>query len=247
MTAGTFDIEPSLRQQFTFGHIALIIGVTLLLTGFLFVKDPQYFSLHLHNGSGSVNPTQTAPRYQPYAAAPQPEVLGASTEANTGPEVLNEDGTLSSATDPGDVLGDSTALLATDLAAINVKTTKPTQENVAAYLDTMLYWESTAIDQTAFEAALTSNNQTQINTQIQSMQTMLHYLQGMVVPADAAQLHKLKIVQYRSAIILLQNFSQADSNPQLVTDQLGLFLSSQQQQDQETLNLQQKYNLLANE
>jgi hypothetical protein len=235
--------QPKLRSQFTPGHIALIAGVLLLLGVFLFVKDPQYFKINFHHASAPSAQAAIASRYQPYVPAVQPAVLGASTLDSQGPEVLQEDGSVASASDPGAVLGANTQQLETDLAAINVKTVASTSAGVDNYLQSMSYWESTSIDQTQFEAALTSKNPAQINTQIQKMQTMLYYLENMTVPADAAQLHKLKIAQYRSSVTLLQNFSQADSNPQLVTDQLGVFLQSQEQQDQEAAALRQKYNL----
>ncbi len=236
------DQTQPLHHQFTRGHVSLIFGALLVLATFLFIKDPQYFRLSAFSNNEPAD-NRVALQYQPYVVPAQPAVLGASTNDNVGPEIINEDGTVESAVDAGSVLGANTDRLETDLTTIMVRTTASNSAAASEYLQSMSYWETTAIDQNEFEAALTSNNQAQINTQSAKMETMLYYLEGMVVPFDAAQLHKLKIAQYRSAITLLRNFSQADDNPELVADELGVFLESQEQQDAEVAGLQQKYNL----
>ena len=68
-------------------------------------------------------------------------------------------------------------------------------------------------------------------------------LQKLVPPQGFVNLDKLKIIEYNSAIALLQDFSQMDTNPELVGGDLEQFLTSQQQLSDEITSVAQKYNL----
>ncbi len=101
--------------------------------------------------------------------------------------------------------------------------------------------EVSAVDSTAFKSALTSNDQTQINEQAQKLISVRDALQRLSVPVSLVKLQQLKIVQYTAAVNLLQNFSQTDSNPTLVEENLMQFLKSQEDLDSENILVAQKF------
>ena len=95
-----------------------------------------------------------------------------------------------------------------------------------------------------FETALVSKDPNQTQAQINILNQVQASLGNMQVPTSAEKLHKLKIAQYGTAIDLLKNFYQADSNPEYVAGKLTQFMDIQKQQDTETQNLFKQHPLL---
>jgi hypothetical protein len=68
-------------------------------------------------------------------------------------------------------------------------------------------------------------------------------LQKLLVPEGLVKWDQLNIIQYNAAIGLLQNFTQANNNPELVSQYLGQFLKSQQDLQTEGQTIAARYNL----
>ncbi|MEK7161540.1 MAG: hypothetical protein AAB729_02515, partial [Patescibacteria group bacterium] len=94
-----------------------------------------------------------------------------------------------------------------------------------------------------FETALSSGNQQLINAQAQKLNAVKEALQKLFVPQSLVKLQKLKIIQYSASVGVLQNFTQADTNPELVGKYLQEFLKSQQDLDTENTLVAEKFNL----
>jgi hypothetical protein len=134
-----------------------------------------------------------------------------------------------------------------DANKILVKEIPDSQEAIQKYVSDVQNLELTVIDNAEFETALSSQDEEKIKTQAGKFLELKTKLLEQLVPQSFVNLHKYKIAQYSAAIELLNNFNQADSNPELVSRDLGLFLNAQQQQEAEAANLSAKFNLIQNE
>jgi hypothetical protein len=209
------------------------------------MKNPQLFDLFKTRPAQSASGMRV-PKYYAYAAPAedsQPMVAGASTEPS-GPSVINEDGSLSPAVDVGEVLGAGTEDLDFIASAIEVKPVADSEEGIQKYFIFSRQLETDFLDNAEFERALTSGSQAEIDRQTGKLEQIKNSLEDYSqVPESLARFHKLNIVQYRAAMNLLKNFLKADENPEMVTRTLGEFLQAQQEQQQELLQLSQKYNI----
>ncbi len=218
-----------IKTQFNRGHFGLIAIALIVLGGLSIAQGHNVFSKFSKSdtkeGSGL---------YYAYVSEPVPNVLGDDTIPD-GPSVINEDGTVSSLNDFGDVLGSNSDSPDIDVEAIavNISSDKWT---VKDYLDATFLAES-AIKPGEFETALVSNDAAQTAAQIQLLRSVQIKLQQMSVPDFAVKLHKLKIAQYMTAVDLLNNYYQADSNPEYVSEKLNQFIDMQKLQETETQNL----------
>ena len=224
------------------GHFATVVGVMVLLVGMTWLSKPEFFSLK-NNSTVAADPN--APHYYAYVPPaddlPQPEVLGAST--NEGPSIINEDGTVSPADTSGEVLGASTNDPQLSLDSITVATVPDSDASIKRYLSDDQAIETGPIESGGFDEALSSGDQNLMNQQVARLTPIRNALQKIKVPAGFLTLEKLKIIQYNSAIALLQNFGQMNQNPQLVGQGLQDYLTSQQQLSDEINSVAQKYNL----
>lgn len=223
------------------GHFGAVVMTMVLILGMSWMEKPELFSLK--KSTSMLSEDQNVPRYYAYvppATDSQPEVLGAST--NPGPSVINEDGSVSPV-DMGEVLGASTKDVVLSLDSVKVNAVADSPEAIQKYLAGSDAIKNGPIDNIAFETALSSNNQNLINEQAKKLIAINDDLQKLLVPFGLVKLHKLTIIQYHSAIGVLQNFTQADSNPELVGQYLQEFIKSQQDLDAETSAVAVKYNL----
>jgi hypothetical protein len=241
-------IIPSPVEHVTMGHLATIAGTIVLLLVFTFVKNPQIFSLHKTEATVSVD-DPSVPRYYAYvppAELQQPMVAGANTEPE-GPSLINEDGSITSAAGSGEVLGISTDQMNLNLDSVIVASeVSNSPEAVKKYLAATELVEENYINNSDFEIALSSQDQVKIDVQVKKIQGIILDLQKISVPHAAVALHKNKIVQYNAAITVLQNFINADDNPELVSQALGVFLQAEDTIGNETSKLYSTYSL-ANE
>lgn len=229
-----------------FGHLSAVLFVAVLLVGFSWLKNPQLFSIFQKQTVVADN--SDVPQYYAYvppASVEQPLVAGASTQTDGGPMVINEDGSVTSAVDAGSVLGDSTAASATELSLAQIQVTQipDSPEAFQNYISQSGAIENGFINNSDFEAALSSGDQTQINAQALKLQTIVDNLEKLQVPASFVNLQKLKILQYSDGVLLLNNFTDADNNPQLVGQYLTEFMQSQDDLSNESVALEQKYNI----
>jgi hypothetical protein len=169
-----------------------------------------------------------------------PLVAGANT--NDGPSVINEDGTVSQV-DMGEVLGASTEGVVLSLDEVKVNTIADSSEAIKNYFVQANSIEAGVVDSGEFETALSSNNQKLIDAQAQKLNAVKDALQKLSVPQSLVRLQKLKIIQYSASVGVLQNFTQADTNPELVGKYLQEFLKSQQDLDAENSLVAEKFNL----
>lgn len=217
------------KQNFHFGHLSLVLSVTVLLLGISWMKNPDLFAVFKSESNSSL--ASNLPRYyayQPPAELSQPLIAGASTEP-VGPMVINEDGTISSAVEVGDVLGVDTVSINLNLEAIPVKEVSDSDENFKTYISAMNEIEGGYLDSSKFESALASAEQAQIDQQAEVIQNIVGKINNSAVPKSFAQLHKLKILQYYSAIEILKHFTTADENPELINKNLTVFLQTEQE------------------
>jgi len=226
------------------GHFGVVLTAMVLLLGVSWMKNPELFSFNKTNAQ----PVSEAdvPQYYAYVQPPedtQPLVAGAST--NQGPGVISDDGSnnVLPVDNTGQVLGASTQDVQLPLENIKVNPVADSDAAIKKYLTDSRKIEIAPIDNAAFEAALSSGNQQSINLQSQQLISIRDSLQKLLVPAGLVKFQQLKIAQYNAAIGVLQNFTQADQNPQLVGDYLQQFLKSQQDLQTETSAVAQKYNL----
>lgn len=220
------------------GHFTIILGSILVLAGFTFMEKPELFKFKKQD----LSLEQNVPKYYAYVAdnVPEPLVAGAST--NQGPSIINEDGTISQV-DMGQVLGASTQNVELSLDDIKVKTIPDSQEAVEKYLEEVKNISNGPIDNTDFESALSSSDQNLINEQAKKLILIRDQINSLPAPLSLVKLAKLTVIQYDSAIGVLQNFTKADDQPELVGKYLQAFLKAQQDLDQENNLVATKYNL----
>ena len=232
------EISPHIH----WGHFGTVMGVLVLLIGMTWLSKPELFSFK-NNSAVAADPN--TPHYYAYVPAaddlPQPEVLGASTDQ--GPSIINEDGSVSPADTAGQVLGANTNDPQLSLDSITVVTVPDSDASIKRYLSDDNSIETAPIESGDFEAALSSGDQNLMNQQAAKLTPVRDALQKLKVPAGFATLQKLKIIQYNSAIALLQNFGQLNQNPDLVGQNLQDYLTVQQQLADEINSVAQKYNL----
>jgi hypothetical protein len=238
------EAQPSqTSSSISWGHFGIIMMAIVLVVGMSWMEKPDLFDFH--KASELALAQQNAPHYYAYvppASDQQPEVLGASTNP-TGPSIINDDGTVSPV-DMGQILGASTQDVQLSLDSVKVNQVPDSNEAITEYFTKAKVLEISPVDTAAFQSALTSNDQAQINQQAQKLIGVRDSLQKLLVPQGLVKLQQLKIIQYSSAIILLQNFSQADNNPTLVDQNLMQFIKSQQDLDTENVSVAQKYGSL---
>lgn len=224
------------------GHFGLVFGVAVLLLTVSWVKNPQLFSvLNFHN-TGTKYSETNVPRYYAYevpAEFNQPQVAGASTQ-DQGPMIINDDGSVTPV-DIGKVLGASTKGVELSLDSVKVNTVSDSELSIKKYFDASKALEQGAINQADFASALNSGNQEQINVQANKLILVKVQLGKLAVPQSLVKLQKLKIIQYESAIALLQNFTLADQNTDLIGQNLQQFLKSQEDLDAENAIIAQKF------
>lgn len=230
-------------ESIHFGHLGLILAVAFLLVGITWMKNPGIFSGNkLQNGGAEVSGLPRYVAYEPPAELTKPMVAGASTE-NSGPMVINEDGSLSPVLNSGQVLGTLIGDATLDLSTITVKEISDNEEAIKNYFKQAAKIESSYIDSTAFESALVSGQQGQIDAEAEKLKTIQRNLLDLPVPKSLVKLQKLKIAQYVAAVNILNNFTNADQNPELVGQYLSQFLKAQQDLDTENTLIMQKFNI----
>jgi len=231
-------LEPS-SGSVNLGHLGVVVFSLLLLLGMTWLKQPQLFSIKKSVSMA----TNDAPKYYAYVQPAEdavPLVAGAST--NDGPSVINEDGSVSQV-DMGEVLGAATEGVVLSLDDIKIKTIPDSFEAAKNYFLEVNNIENKSLNNAEFETALSSNNQNLINQQAQKLTAISEALQKVSAPTSLAKLHKLKIVQFNSTVGVLENFTQADNNPELVGKYLQEFLKSQEDLDSENALVAEKFNL----
>lgn len=210
------------------GHLASVFFVALFLLSVTWFKQPELFNFSKHEATVS---SANLPKYYAYetpAELNQPLVAGAST-AGQGPMIIGEDGSLSDARDIGNVLGLSTEEYNLELDKIKVNKLVPaTVENEKAYLLRTDELENEFINTQSFQTALTNLDQKLIDEEVVKVEKIISSLNTLAVPESLQLLHKYKLIQYQSAVVILQNFINADANPELVGSALGVFLKAQQ-------------------
>lgn len=222
------------------GHFGTIMAAIVLLAGITWMQKPQLFSFKKNQTAVS---NVNIPKYYAYVQPAEdsvPLVAGAAT--NQGPMIINEDGTVSPV-DMGQVLGASTQDVKLSLDDVKVAVIPDSDQSIKKYFTDSNYIQNGPIDNVNFENALSSGNQQQINQQAQKLIGVRDSLQKLPVPQGLVKLAKLTIVQYNAAIGVLQNFTDADKNPELVGQYLSQFLKSQQDLDAEYSAVGQKYNV----
>lgn len=230
--------DAGVSNQIHWGHFGLILGTIFVLAGFTFMQKPELFNLKKNN----LISEQEAPKYYAYVPqdVPTPLVAGAST--NQGPSIINEDGTVSPV-DMGQVLGASTQNVELSLDDVKIKSIPDSQESVEKYLVDIKNISNGPIDNADFETALTSSDQELINEQAKKLILIRDQINLLPAPESLVKLAKLTVIQYDSAIGVLENFTKADENPELVGKYLQAFLKAQQDLDLENNNIASKYNL----
>jgi len=232
------------KEHIHFGHLGLILSVAVLLVGVSWMKNPDLFDVFKSESSGSLI-SANLPRYyayEPPAQVSEAQVAGASTEGQ-GPMIINEDGTLSQAVENGDVLGALVGNEVLDLESVKIKVLPDSSEAINNYAAKSAEIENAIVGDSEFENALNSGNQALIDRESDKLRGVGEALVNLPAPESMTKLHKLKILQYDAAVNILQNFTQADSNPELVGQYLSRFLKAQQDLDAENNLVQQKYNL----
>ncbi len=234
----TTNIEQA-PSPINFGHLGVVMFSLVLLLGLTWLKQPQLFSIKKSNSVAS----NSAPKYYAYAQPAgdsMPMVAGANTM--DGPSVINEDGSVSQV-DMGEVLGASTEGVVLSLDEIKVNIIPDSTDAIKKYFAEANQIENSQIENAEFETALSSGNQKLIDAQAQKLSAVKDALQKLSVPTSLVKLQKLKIIQYSASVGVLQNFTQADANPELVGKYLQEFLKSQQDLDTENSVVAEKFNL----
>ena len=238
------EIQSSqINPQIHWGHFGAVMMAMVLVLGMSWMEKPDLFSFKKVFPAVADAPHYYA--YVPPASDQQPEVLGANTNP-TGPSIINDDGTVSPV-DMGQVLGASTQDVQLSPGQIKVNSIPDSPVAIQKYLSDVQTVENGPIDSTDFETALSSNNQSLINQQADKLVAIRDGLQKLSVPQGMVMWDQLNVIQYNAAIGLLQNFTQADNNPELVSQYLGQFLKSQQDLQNESQTVATKYNLDASQ
>ncbi len=141
----------------------------------------------------------------------------------------------------GQVLAASTQGVQLSLSDVKVNAVAESSAAIKKYFSGAQAIESGAVGDTNFASALTSGDQSQINQQAQKLITVRDGLLKLPTPQGLVKLQQLKIIQYNSAIALLQNFTQVDQNPEVVNEDLQQFIKSQQDLDAENIIAAQRY------
>ena len=231
------------KSSIHFGHLGLILAVAVLLVGVTWMKNPGVFSgKGIRSAEAEVSDLPKYVAYTPPAELSQPMVAGASTE-NSGPMVINEDGSLSPVLSSGEVLGALIGDTELDLNTITVKEIPDSQEAIKNYFKQAANIESSYIDNSAFESALVSGDQTKIGIEGEKLKAIQNNLLALSVPKSLVKLQKLKIAQYAAAVNILNNFTNADQNPEMVGQYLSQFLKAQQDLDSENNSVMQKFGI----
>jgi len=231
----TTAAQPSIH----FGHLGIIALSVFLLLGFSYMEKPQLFSFKKTNTAlADANIPHYYPYVTPAADQPQPEVLGASTDQ--GPQIIGDDGTVQSVS-LGQVLAASTDGVQLSTDSITVNTVPDSTSSIEQYFTQSQKIEGGMAGDTAFAAALNSGDQAQIDAQAQQITTMVAELQKIPVPQSLVKLQKLQIIQYNSAIQMLQNFTQGDQDSDQITQDTEQFLTSEQDLETESTNVAQKF------
>jgi hypothetical protein len=241
MSNYNLEIQSSqINPPIHWGHFGAVMMAMVLVLGMSWMEKPDLFSFK----NNAAAQDQNVPHYYAYVppvSDDQPQVLGAST--NPGPQIINDDGSVSPV-DAGQVLAASTQDVTLSLDSVQVNQVPDSNNAITKYFTQAQAIEISPVDTAEFQSALTSNDQNQINQQAQKLAGVRDALQKLSVPQSLVNLQKLKIIQYTSAINLLQNFSQADSNPTLVDQNLMQFIKSQQDLDTENVSVAQKFGAL---
>jgi hypothetical protein len=243
--------SPSSVQQepIHWGHFRAILFVAVLLLGVAWLKNPQLFSVLKFQKNTAVADAANVPHYYPYvpsAQDQQAEVLGASiasTTAPAGPMIINEDGSVTPALTDGQVLAASTQNVVLTLDDVKVNQVPDSPAAIQNYVAQSQNIEGSGINNSDFEVALESGDQTQINVQAAKLQSIEDNLQKLSVPASFVKLQQLTIIQYQAGVELLNNFTQADQNPELVGQELDQFLKAQSDMDVEAANVEKEFNI----
>ncbi len=161
------------------GHFRLILLVAVLLVGFAWMKNPQIFSSLKFSKSASLAKSGEVVSYVPYSGAQpdqQPAVLGANTD-DTGPMIINEDGSVTSAADNGQVLAASTdPNTIQELENISVLEISDSPIALQNYLTNSAAIEGSLISDDEFVQALSSKDASQINKEIPKIQIIISSL-----------------------------------------------------------------------
>lgn len=224
----------------SWGNFSAVLFAIALMLGITWMKQPQLFSLHKNNISSAAS--ANVPKYYAYVDSEPAQPLVAGANTFDGPSLINEDGSVSPV-DMGEVLGASTEGVELSLEDVKVNTVPDSQKAMEEYLSASQKIENGPIENGEFETALSSGRQELIDKQSEKLEGVKNSLQKLAVPVGLAKLQKLKIIQYSAAIGVLKNFTQADTNPELVGKYLQEFLKSQQDLDAENESVAQKYNL----
>lgn len=224
-----------IKSQFTLSHVSALAFAIIAVGGILTFQNWNSVKAMFEKDNVAQEQKDGSGLYYAYQAPIVPTVLGNSTVPD-GPGVLNEDGTVSSLSSFGEVLGAASDTPQIDVNAINVKTIPTTEENLRTYIDDVFIIESQILPGD-FETALVSKDASQSQAQVDLLTQVQNSLSALQVPTTAEKLHKLKIAQYSTAIDLLKNFYQADTNPEFVSAKLTQFMDMQKAQDAETQSL----------
>lgn len=228
------------HEHVHWGHFGVVLAAMVLVLGMSWMENPKLFDLKKAPAVSDANvPHYVA--YVPSAEDQQAMVLGDSTgtPADQGPMIINDDGSISPV-NAGEVLGANTQDVVLPLDQIAVKTIPDSPAAIQKYFSDSAAIENGPLDNGDFEAALSSGDQTQINAQAQKLIDIRDNLSKQPTPQSLVQLQKLTIAQYNAGIGLLQNFTQADQNPELVGQYLDSFLKSQQDLDNENVAIAQQ-------
>ena len=127
-TIPSSEISPHIR----WGHFGIIMAAIVLLAGITWMEKPQLFSLNKNLAAAG---NADVPHYYAYVPPPedqpQPEVLGANT--NAGPSIINEDGSVTPV-DAGQVLGTNTQDAQVSLDSITVSSVPDSGAAIQKYL-----------------------------------------------------------------------------------------------------------------
>ncbi len=230
--------EKQTAETFHFGHLKAVFFVAVLLFGVSWLRDPNLFNAFVKTRANQIAGADV-PRYYAYVPPPQdqpmPVVAGASTDQ--GPSIINEDGSVVPVSSLGQVLGANTAEINLSLDSIKVSEVPDSRAALDKYLSDSAAVEGNLVNDPEFQAALTSGDQQRINREVAKVEGVIAALERLPVPHEAANLQKNKILQYQSAEVLLQNYTQADQNPDAVSQALSVFMQTQDDINSETAAL----------
>jgi hypothetical protein len=138
------------------------------------------------------------------------------------------------------VLGVNSSDTQLNLDAIKLNLVTDSEASRINYVNSVQEIEGKYLDIAGFELALSSGDQVKINQESQRIQKVLTELGSLPVPTSYKKFHQLKISQYRAGVDILNNFTQADVNPELINNKLNIFLQAEQGLQEEKANLIQE-------